>query len=192
MTLTNLGWAPALFVSLVGQVVGVRVGVHSTCPEGVPGCWAFIYEGLERVPNLKVEESCDFQTWMVRGTTGKGMLPDPNLISRRVKAVGAFFSVRGVELVVRGTLQSTAGSLFLKLPSTSTAIRLKPARQSIEWDPETKHLRTLSLSSLSAFEDMHRSLSNLKGSTIEVTGTIAKSDSGYELAVLAYGPVKAR
>jgi len=176
---------------LLGQVQSLRIGVHSTCPEGVPGCWAFIHEGLERIPNLQVSENCDFLSWMVSGKTDGGRLPDPELINRRIKAVGGFFSVRGVEVVVRGRVSVSQGQLRLIIGPGSPNVRLRPASRSIEWDPESGRVRKISEECAETYGHLLRAAPNLASHPIEVSGWLTNSGGKYELEVIGYGPAKA-
>ena len=134
-------WSVATLAT--AQVEAVRLGVHSSCPDGLPGCWAIPHEGLTRLKGVSVSEVPDFRTWMVPAKVSGGGLPDVQLIDQAVRATGQFFSVRGCEVTLKGTIFVEQGAELLAVPGLPKPVLLVRAEKSHEWDPKRASERPL-------------------------------------------------
>jgi hypothetical protein len=123
-----------------GQVITVSVGVQPKCPYGLSVCWPEAHEGLVLMKGVEsVDREPSLETWTGTLRTKDGIVPDPAAWSREFKdIVGGTFGFRGVEVIVEGDLKEDQGHLTLKVPGSSTLIRLAPLGRKIQWDPERK------------------------------------------------------
>jgi hypothetical protein len=73
---------------------------------------------------------------MVSAKVAGGGLPDVQVIDRAVRATGQFFSVRGCEVTLKGTVIVEHDVELLAVPGLPKPVVLVPATKSHEWDPK--------------------------------------------------------
>ena len=162
------------------QVLTVRLGVHSSCPDGLPGCWSGPYEALSALKGIKVDSHCDFRTWMASATTDGGQFPDVESLDKAVRAAGQFFYIRGCEVTVKGTLSRAGDHWELKVPGCDEPVFLVKANKSHEWDPGISKERELSQKERTAIIGLNSKANN---SNIVVTGWLDRPNSKGRLFV---------
>ncbi|HWD40689.1 MAG TPA: hypothetical protein VG944_17710 [Fimbriimonas sp.] len=149
-----LGITLSLSGLAAAQVLGVRLGVHSTCPDGLGGCWSGPYEALSDLKDITVSPKCDYSRWMALAKTAGGRLPNMDEIDRVVTRAGQFFSVRGYEVTAKGFLLTRAGQLYLSIPTEMSPLLLVPAVQGHEWDPGKGSERPLTKEQTAAYSKL--------------------------------------
>jgi len=80
---------------------------------------------------------------MVSAKVAGGGLPDVQVIDRAVRATGQFFSVRGCEVTLKGTVIVEHDVELLAVPGLPKPVVLVPATKSHEWDPKRASERPL-------------------------------------------------
>lgn len=132
------------------QVVSLRYAPHASCPDGLPGCWAGIHDTITEQPTLGVKLVPDFSCWMVDGYTKNHRLPDLEKLTKIIKNGGPFFSLRGIEVKLRGKLSHSGGRVFMTMP-THEKVELVQATVSHEVNPQTRVERPLTADEKAAF-----------------------------------------
>ena len=123
-------------------------------------------EALRRLDGVtSISETPDPVTWTCEMTTREGRLPSLSAITGAVRAVGNPFSVRGIEVVVDGSVEMTSRGPVLRASGTGERFALAPATRKVQWDSRTKQDQPLSGSERSAYE---RFTKEVLGQTVRV------------------------
>jgi len=183
----------ALFAALAAcvvcpaQVLQVRLGVHSTCPDGLPGCWGGPYQALCMLKGITVEKKPDFQTWMVKATIADDQFPDMAVIDKQVRAAGQFFYVRGFEVTVQGAVKRVGGKMMIAVPGCKDMVQLVQAKKSHEWNPIEKEERPLRPDEQEAFTKLSGAFT--AGQPMVVVGWLDQApDKTLSIEVIGSGP----
>ena len=118
-------------------------------------------------------------------------LPDLDIWRREFgRIANASYSLRGIELTLSGTIEEIDGLLRLLGNQTRPSVLLSPldAANKVQWDFATKANWPLEPDEANAYARLNQILRDLKrrDSSITVTGTLLKNESGFFLEVRAF------
>ena len=164
------------------------VGITGTCPYGIAACWGGAYEALGRLEAVDmvnpVPNSAD--------STAEVFLKDERLPAldkweEQFKAVvKGSYTIRGVEVTLRGPVEERAGGLFLLGAGQRPPVRLAPlaAEDKIQWHQPPGETKPLEAGEADAYERYSAAFKDLPaGREVTITGPLKQSGDGYKLQV---------
>lgn len=116
------------------------VGVDTTCPYGIVNCWPEVREPIEGLHGVKsVSARIDPKTLTCEIQMEHGLLLDAKALNAKVRAdAGDFFSIRGVEANLTGSLCRKRDRLALRIGGKPNLVFLTQLQQKVQKDPATK------------------------------------------------------
>ena len=153
------------------------VGVDTTCPYGIVNCWPEVREPIEGLHGVKaVSSRVDPKTLTCEVQMEKGLLLDAKALNAKVRReAGDFFSIRGVEAALSGSLVRRENQLALQMNGTSNLVFLRPLRQKVQKDPTTKVPVPPTDGETTAFERLAGRW-NDRASAVRITGPLVLID----------------
>jgi galactose oxidase len=170
----------------------VTVGITPTCLYGLAGCWGGAKGALLRLTGVEtVLEEANAYTSTASVFLKDDRLPDLDIWRREFgRIANASYSLRGIELTLSGTIEEIDGLLRLLGNQTRPSVLLSPldAANKVQWDFATKANWPLEPDEANAYARLNQILRDLKrrDSSITVTGTLLKNESGFFLEVRAF------
>src|SRR6476620_2460617 len=110
----SVGLLLGMFIplDLSAQIRSVTLGLQTHCPYGIKGCWPEIRDGLESPKEiLSISKGPDTQTGTCEVRMRDDWLPDPEFFAQNFTNVHIGVDVRGVELIVEGSLEMAGTNL---------------------------------------------------------------------------------
>jgi galactose oxidase len=170
----------------------VTVGITPTCLYGLAGCWGGAKGALLRLTGVEtVLEEANAYTSTASMFLKDDRLPDLDIWRREFgRIANAVYSLRGIEMTLSGTIEETDGLLRLVGNQTRPSVLLAPldAANKVQWDFATKANWPLEPDEANAYARLKQILGDPKrrGSSITVTGTLLKNESGFFLEVRTF------
>jgi galactose oxidase len=166
----------------------VVVGINGTCPYGIGACWGGAHEallGLEGVASVDPIPDAD-------NSTARVFLEDEKLPAldrwraefRRM--VNGSYVLRGVEVSLESSIESSNGELFLTGGDSRPSVQLAPLvpADKIQWDRTAGAPQQLAADEQGAYDRLAAKAPELAlGQRVTVTGPLKKTDAGYHLEV---------
>jgi hypothetical protein len=116
-------------------------------------------------------------TWTCGLTTREERLPNLEMLSRAIRAVGDPFRVRGVEATVDGHLVDEGGRLALRLSSSRDLLRLAPLGHKVQWDRRLNREQATTRQERSAYARLARGRRFLRR-RLRVVGPLVATKGG--------------
>jgi len=156
------------------QIRSVTLGIQTHCPYGIKGCWPEIRDGLESPKEiLSISKGPDTQTGTCEVLMREDWLPDPGFFAQNFTNVHIGVDVRGVEVMVEGSLEMAGTNLVLRVGGQDTFMELAPLTRKVQWDRERKQPEAISTTERDAFRTLS-ARSEAKGRAVRVTGPLLK------------------
>ena len=156
------------------QIRSVTLGIQTHCPYGIKGCWPEIRDGLEAPKEiLSISKGPDTQTGTCEVLMRQDWLPDPDFFAENFTNVHIGVDVRGVEVMVEGSLETAGTNLVLRVGGQDTVMELAPLRRKVQWDRERKQPEMISRAEREAFRTLSGNSAG-KGKAVRVTGPLSK------------------
>jgi len=204
MQFMNVFWQPiplgaALLLTLLApqpasaQVSEAVVGITSTCPYGLKGCWAGAYEALKRLDNVvEVEPSPDTYNCTARLQLKEGVIPDPQKWAEQFKShVDQAYIFRGIEVAVEGTLARNDQGLTLQVPGLEQPIALRPLEHKLQWNSKKGAARQPEPDERDAYDQLstrQQDSSKNQVRRVQVVGPLLKTKQGLTVEVREFFP----
>jgi hypothetical protein len=164
-----------LFLScaIAAEEATFTVGIDTTCPYGLVNCWPEVREPIEGLRGVKtVSKRVDPKTLTCEVQMEQGLLLDAKALNKRVKdEAGAFFSVRGVEATLNGSLFRRDGEFVLQMIGGTNVLYLTPLRKKVQQDTKTKAAQLPDAAELAAYSRLV-SESRHESSLVRVIGPL--------------------
>jgi hypothetical protein len=165
----------------------VVVGITGTCPYGIAACWGGANEALRSLEGVQyVDPIPDGDS-----STATLYLEDDRLPAldhwddqfRRM--VRQSYVLRGVEVTVKGTIQTRDGGLVLADEGHRPPVKLAPLDPGgkIQWDPAAGGPQAAEPGETAAYDTLARSSEAAGGRPLTVTGPLHQTGAGYRLQV---------
>ena len=100
-------------------------------------------------------------------------VPNPDLFAQTFTQMHIGVDVRGVEVVVEGTLEKRNDEVVLRVGGKDVLMRLAPLVAKVQWDTTRKRTQPASRREQRAFEKLCRQSDNSK--TVRVTGPLRQT-----------------
>jgi hypothetical protein len=161
-------------VHAAAQVRSVTLGVTTHCPYGIMGCWAEIRDGLERPTDIvAINQKPDTRTDTCEVRMREGWPLDPDIFWQNFTNMHIGVDVRGVEMVVEGTLESIGTNLVLRVGGTEQVLSLAPLTSKVQWDARNKRPAPPSRAERKAFDKLTGDRRRHSG-RVQLTGPVTK------------------
>jgi galactose oxidase len=169
------------------QVREVVVGITPTCPYGLEACWAGAYEALMRMDGVKsvAKVPNGFNSTATIRMRSEG-LPDPDQLALQFKSfVDEAYVFRGVEVAIKGVLDSKDGNLVLSAPGVKQEITLAPLQNKLQWNFKKRSARQPEPDEKDAYQQLVTAKKEAKADAFraEVVGPLRKTAKGMILEV---------
>ena len=137
-----------------------------------------MHEALSRLDGVtSISQTPDPVAWTCEMTTREGRLPSLTGIARAVHAVGNPFSVRGIEAVVVGTIETTPAGPILRASRTGESFALAPVTRKVQWDSRIKEDQPILPEERAAYERLVKD-AGARATTVRVVGRVAEGAPG--------------
>jgi hypothetical protein len=163
---------------LPAQIRSVTLGLQTHCPYGIKGCWPEIRDGLESPTEIRsISRGPDSQTSTCEVLMREDWLPDPDFFAQNFTNVHIGVDVRGVELMVDGSVEMAGTNLVLRVGGQDTVMELAPLTHKVQWDRERKQPEPMSALERDAFRTLSVD-STARRTLVRITGPLLKKAPG--------------
>jgi len=110
-----------------------------------------------------------------------GALPDLKVWARQFpEIVGQAFTIRGVEVTIKGSLVEERGRFVLRVSGSNSVICLGPLEHKVQWDPGRKREEPLTNEEQQAYQRLidRMAKSGDRSHKIRVTGPLQQRERG--------------
>src|SRR5262245_53210719 len=109
------------------QVQSLTLAIQVNSPYGIGEPWATIRDGLQRLEFVEsISQQPDHKASTGEMRTRQGRLPDLDTLAQALRDTGAGASLLGVEASIDGELAAEGDHFILRLPGSTTVLRLAP------------------------------------------------------------------
>jgi hypothetical protein len=174
-------------VTLAAKGTPVVVGITGTCPYGIGACWGGAYEALRRLEGVDLVSpipNADDSTAEL--FLDDARLPPIDVWEQQFRSiVNGTYELRGVEVTLRGSLESRDGELSLAAADGRPAVRLLalPAERRIQWNHQAQMRKPLEPDEAHAFEILQTWQSGGAPGVATLIGPLSQEPLGYTLFV---------
>jgi hypothetical protein len=170
----------------------VTVGITPICPYGLAGCWGGAKGALLRLTGVEtVLEEANAYSSTATVFLKEDILPDIDVWGREFRRVAnASYALRGIEMILTGTIQQTDGQLRLTGNQTRPSVLLSPldAADKVQWDFTAKANWPLQPDEADAYARLQAVAAdpNRQAAPVTVTGPLLKRQGGFVLEVRTF------
>lgn len=159
----------------------VVVGITPNCPYGMKSCWPNAKAAFERVSLVKHIGDVDYYNCTASLLMKEPGLPDVEKMRKEfTDLMGGNYSLRGIEITLKGTLELKDGALHLTSETPALSLSLAKLEHKLQWNYHKQRARGPEDEERTAYQELLEKVSASGASKVKasVTGPLHTATPG--------------